>query len=60
MMKRCIMFLASAMMLLLLAACTPTPEKNKAESESPVMPPTTEAVVADTMEKRNQIGRAHV
>ena len=54
MMKRCIMFLASAMMLLLLAACTPTPEKNKAESESPVMPPTTQAVVADTMEKRNQ------
>lgn len=52
-MKRCIMFLVSAMMMLLLAACTPTPEKNK-ETETPALPPTSEAVVADTMEKRNQ------
>lgn len=52
-MKKCIMFMASAMMVLLLAACTPTPEKNK-ESETQPMPPTSEAVVADTMEKRNQ------
>lgn len=51
MMKKCIMFLVSAMMVLGLAACTPTPEKNK-ETETP--PETTEAYVADTMEKRNQ------
>lgn len=50
-MKRCIMFLASAMMMLLLAACTPTPEK-ETEAQATV-PQTTEAYVADTMEKRN-------
>lgn len=56
MMKRCIMLLASAMMVLLLAACTPTTEKNQesqSQTETPAMPPTTEAVVADTPEKRN-------
>lgn len=56
MMKRCIMLLASAMMVLLLAACTPTTEKNQesqSQAETPAMPPTTEAVVADTPEKRN-------
>ena len=56
MMKRCIMLLASAMMVLLLAACTPTTEKNQesqSQIETPAMPPTTEAVVADTPEKRN-------
>ena len=55
-MKRCIMLLASAMMVLLLAACTPTTEKNQesqSQAETPAMPPTTEAVVADTPEKRN-------
>ena len=55
-MKRCIMLLASAMMVLLLAACTPTTEKNQesqSQTETPAMPPTTEAVVADTPEKRN-------
>ncbi len=56
MMKRCIMLLASAMMVLLLVACTPTTEKNQesqSQTETPAMPPTTEAVVADTPEKRN-------
>ena len=56
MMKRCIMLLVSAMMVLLLAACTPTTEKNQesqSQTETPAMPPTTEAVVADTPEKRN-------
>ena len=56
MMKRCIMLLASVMMVLLLAACTPTTEKNQesqSQTETPAMPPTTEAVVADTPEKRN-------
>ena len=56
MMKRCIMLLASAMMVLLLAACTPTTAKNQesqSQTETPAMPPTTEAVVADTPEKRN-------
>lgn len=56
MMKRCIMLLASAMMVLLLAACTPTTEKNQesqSQTETPAMPATTEAVVADTPEKRN-------
>ena len=56
MMKRCIMLLAYAMMVLLLAACTPTTEKNQesqSQTETPAMPPTTEAVVADTPEKRN-------
>lgn len=56
MMKRCIMLLMSAMMVLLLAACTPTTEKNQesqSQTETPAMPPTTEAVVADTPEKRN-------
>ena len=56
MMKRCIMLLASAMMVLLLAACSPTTEKNQesqSQTETPAMPPTTEAVVADTPEKRN-------
>ena len=55
-MKRCIMLLVSAMMVLLLAACTPTTEKNQesqSQTETPAMPPTTEAVVADTPEKRN-------
>ena len=50
------MLLASAMMVLLLAACTPTTEKNQesqSQTETPAMPPTTEAVVADTSEKRN-------
>ena len=50
------MLLASAMMVLLLAACTPTTEKNQesqSQTETPAMPPTTEAVVADTPEKRN-------
>ena len=56
MMKRGIMLLVSAMMVLLLAACTPTTEKNQesqSQTETPAMPPTTEAVVADTPEKRN-------
>ena len=56
MLKRCIMLLVSAMMVLLLAACTPTTEKNQesqSQTETPAMPPTTEAVVADTPEKRN-------
>lgn len=56
-MKKYIMFVVSAMMVLLLAACTPTPEKNQEssqETQTPAMPPTTEAVVADTPEKRNK------
>lgn len=56
-MKKYIMFAVSAMMVLLLAACTPTPEKNQEssqETQTPAMPPTTEAVVADTPEKRNK------
>lgn len=50
-MKKFIMFLASAMMTLSLAACTPTPEKMQEEQQTV---PTTEAYVADTMEKRNK------
>lgn len=52
-MKKCIMFLASAMMVLSLAACTPTPEKESASGQA-TMPPTTEAFKADTAEIRNQ------
>lgn len=50
-MKKCLMFLASAIMALSLTACTPTPEKKQEEQQTI---PTTEAYVADTMEKRNK------
>lgn len=52
-MKKCIMFLASAMMVLSLAACTPTSEKEK-DAQQATMPSTTEAYKADTMEERNK------
>ncbi|MDO5417899.1 MAG: GerMN domain-containing protein [Lachnospiraceae bacterium] len=52
MMKKCIMLLASAMMVLSLAACTPTPEKENGNEAMATMP-TQETVKADTMELRN-------
>lgn len=49
-MKKCILLLAAVMMVMSLAACTPTPEKNAAEATMP----TTQAIKADTMEERNK------
>ncbi len=69
-MKKCILLLASAMMALSLAACTPTPDKQQASADAQTaaaaegdngevgpeggIPATTEAYKADTMEVRNQ------
>lgn len=49
-MKKCILFLAAVMMVMSLAACTPTPQKNADQATMP----STEAVRADTMEERNK------
>lgn len=51
-MKKCIMFLVSAIMVLSLAACTPTLEKKSDGQQT--APSTTEAFKADTAEIRNQ------
>lgn len=52
-MKKFIVCLLSAMMMVTLAACTPTKVDDQSQEET-TMPPTTEAFKADTMEIRNK------